>query len=239
MRAAPLTGRPDPAPDRAAAPRRPVRRPGLPRAARVARVARVAAWTVIVVSVCVFALAALTPLWFGLHDQRLLVVTSGSMAPFLEAGDAVVIQAITDPSRLRVGQVATFWPPGGDRLVTHRIVDLHSLPLMSPDPVTGRMVPQTDPQTGIPVERAFIVTKGDANETIDPDATPLSRVRGVVLEVHPGWGRPLGWAHSPVGRWTLLAPPLILLAGMELAAVGAERRRRTPVREEIDALLLD
>ena len=220
-------------PGRAAAPRQPVRRPGLP------RVLRALAWTVILGSVGVFAVGALTPLWFGLHDQRLLVVTSGSMAPFLEAGDAVVIQAITDPSQLRVGQVATFWPPGGDRLVTHRIVDLHTLPLLTPDPTTGELVPQTNPETGVAIERPFIVTKGDANQTIDPDATPLSRVRGVVLEVHPGWGRALGWAHSPLGRWTLLAPPLVLLAGMELAAVAAERRRRAPVREEIDALLLD
>ncbi|MBX9246324.1 signal peptidase I [Actinotalea ferrariae] len=184
-------------------------------------------------------------MWFGVRDQRLLVVTSGSMAPAFQAGDAVVIQAIEDPSQLRVGQVATFWPPGGDRLVTHRIVDLRSLPVLTPDPVTGEMEPRLDAATGEPVLRPYIVTKGDANATVDPDATPLSRVRGVVLAVHPGWGRALGWAHSAEGRWALLAPPLAILAALETAATVTERRRRPasaavrPAREELDAYLLD
>lgn len=222
------------------------RAPVRPRARgrRVAAVtARAVAWTVVVVCVGAFAASTLAPLWFQVRDQRLLLVTSGSMAPAFQAGDAVVIQAIEDPSELRVGQVATFWPPGGDRLVTHRIVDLRSLPVLVPDPETGDMVPRLDEATGAPLERPYIVTKGDANETPDPDATPLSRVRGVVLEVHPGWGRVLGWAHSPSGRWTLLAPPLLALAALELVAAAGERRRRPaprPGREEVlDAYLLD
>ncbi len=210
----------------------------------VPRALRGVAWTVVLACVGTFAVSTLAPLWFGLRDQRLLVVTSGSMAPAFQAGDAVVIQAIEDPSQLRVGQVATFWPPGGDRLVTHRIVDLVSLPVLAPDPVTGEMTPRLGAD-GEPLERPYIVTKGDANETADPDATPLSRVRGVVLEVHPGWGRALGWAHSPVGRWTLLAPPLAVLAALEVAATVVERRRRPApaprAREEeaLDAYLLD
>lgn len=227
-----------------------VRIVGTSRRRVLARAARVGAWTVITACLTAFAASTAVPLWFGAQGQRLLVVTSGSMAPLLQAGDAVVIQAITDPSRLQVGQVATFWPPGGDRLVTHRIVDLKMLPDVVADPVTGQMVPRLDAD-GLPVERPFILTKGDANATQDPNATPLSRVRGVVLAAHAGWGRVIGWAHSPLGRLEMIGPPLVLLALLELVDAVGERRRggggqgggssgSTSARDgRLDAILLD
>ena len=61
------------------------------------------------------------PLWYRLHGDRLLVVTSGSMEPQIHAGDAVVIRPLTAPE-LRVGQVVTFQAPLSDRYTTHRIV---------------------------------------------------------------------------------------------------------------------
>ena len=215
----------------AAAPRRP---------SRPVRVLRAAAWAVVVVCVGAFATSLVVPWSFGLQGQRLLLVTSGSMAPRFEAGDAVVIQTITDPSQLQVGQIASFWPPGGDRLVTHRIVDLRMLPDLVPDPATGEMVPRRDADGDV-VERPYIVTRGDANASDDPDATPLSRVRGTVVTSYSGWGRVLGWAHSPAGRWAMLTPPLALLAAMEIADTFAERRRRRPLaqpEDRLDALLL-
>ena len=54
-------------------------------------------------------------------------------------------------------------------------------------------------------------------------ALPISRVRGVVLDVYPHWGWALQWARSPIGRLTMLAPPLLALAAMELMAVMRER----------------
>ena len=67
-----------------------------------------------------YATSLAVPLWFQLHQQRILIVTSGSMAPKFEAGDAVVLRAISDESDLKVGQVISFWPTGSDELVTHR-----------------------------------------------------------------------------------------------------------------------
>ncbi len=221
------------------------RRPARPGAARVARrLARAGAWLVIVAGVGAFAASIAVPAWFGLQDQRLLIVTSGSMSPFVEAGDAVVLQAIDDASQLRVGQVATFWPPGGAHLVTHRIVDLKMYAAMEPDPTTGGMVPQRD-AAGEVIERPFILTKGDANATNDPDATPLSRVRGVVVGAHAHWGFVLNWASSATGRMTMLVPPLVLLAALEITDSLAERRRRPkprpvprPQEDGFDAYLL-
>jgi signal peptidase len=189
---------------------------------------QVGVWTVVVAGVGLFAASLTVPLWYQLHGQRLLIVTSGSMAPFVEAGDVAVLQQIDDPSQLRVGQVATFWPPGSKHLVTHRIVDLKMLPALIQAP-SGKMVPQLD-STGEPIMRPYIYTKGDANETRDPNATPLVRVRGVVVASHPGWGVWLGRAQSPAGRFTLLAPPLVLLALLEVLDAADERRRRAARR---------
>ncbi len=205
---------------------------------------RSSAWLLIGAGVLTFAASIAVPAWFGLHGQRLLIVTSGSMSPFVEAGDAVVLQAIDDPSQLRIGQVASFWPPGGTHLVTHRIVDLRMIPAMEPDPATGAMVPLHD-ASGSVVQRPFILTKGDANATNDPNATPLARVRGVVVGAHAGWGFALDWAGSARGRMVMLVPPLVLLAALELGDTVSERRRRPrarpapePQEDRFDAYLL-
>lgn len=207
---------------------RPVRqRPRPPRG----RFVRGILWSVVGLCVAVYASSLAVPLWFQLNQQRLLIVTSGSMAPYFDAGDAVVMLQISDPSQLRVGQVASFWPPGSELLVTHRIIELKMLPVLQQDEATGRMLPTLNPATGKPAERPYILTKGDANPKPDTNATPVSRVRGVVLEVHPSWGAVLGWAHSPNGRFAMLTPPLAILAAMEIAAVV--RSRRTPPKRPV------
>ncbi|WP_407344778.1 signal peptidase I [Pengzhenrongella phosphoraccumulans] len=189
------------------------------------RIAYGALWSIVGLCLVAYSGSLLVPLWYQLHHQRLLIVSSGSMSPYFDAGDAVVMRQINDPSELRVGQVASFWPPGSNTLVTHRITALKMLPLLEQDEATGRMVPKLDADSQ-PILRPYILTKGDANATPDPDATPLTRVRGVVLTVHPQWGAILDWANSPSGRFTLLTPPLAVLAGMEIAAVVALRRAK-------------
>lgn len=197
---------------------------------------RVLVWTAVVTCVGAFSASLAVPAWHGLHGQRLLIVTSGSMSPFVDAGDAAVLQSIDDPSQLQVGQVVTFWPPGSKHLVTHRIVDLQMLPVLEEGP-GGRMVPKLD-TAGEPITRPYVYTKGDANRTRDANATPLSLVQGVVVAAHPGWGRWLGWAQSPVGRLTMLAPPLVLLGALEVVESLAERRRR-PVRRDAGVEVTD
>jgi signal peptidase I len=202
-----------------------------------------ALWTVIVVGTLGYAASLAVPLWFQAHDEKLLVVTSGSMAPTFDAGDAVVMHAVHDASDLKEGQVVSFWPVGSSQLVTHRIVRLVTLPVMRVD-ATGKGIATTDPATGDARTNPYIITKGDANPTSDPDATPVTRVRGVVLEVHHGWGFVLDWAGSPLGRAVLLVPPLVALAVLELVAfqTGRRPRRRPPLRDaedrSIDAFLL-
>jgi len=225
---------------RAAPPPKPRRKR---RRTRSARIIPVVCWTIITVCVLAFAASLAVPLWFQLHDQRILLVTSGSMEPYFRAGDAVIVQRLDDPSQLRINQVVSFYPATSNQLVTHRIVGLKSLPVLDQNPETGRMEPRLD-ESGQPMMLEYIVTKGDANPDPDPNATPWTNVRGIVLRVEPGMGSVLGWAHSAEGRAAMLAPPLLLLALMEVVALLRERRapKPEPKKEEVhfdDALLLE
>ena len=194
------------------------------RESRTSRIIPAACWTIIVVCVTAFAASLAIPLWFQLNDQRLLLVTSGSMEPYFRSGDAVIVQRISDPSQLRINQVASFYPATSNQLVTHRIIDLKSFPVLQQNDESGRMEPLYD-ESGEPMMLQYIITKGDANEHPDPNATPWTNVRGIVLRVEPGWGAILNWAHSPQGRFVMLVPPLVLLAAMEIGGVIRERRR--------------
>ena len=217
-----------------------------PRAPWARRAVAALLWTVVALGVTGFVAATVVPLWFQARDQRLLIVTSGSMEPRFSAGDVVVLRAVGDASELRPGLVVTFQPIGSSELVTHRIVEVVRLPVMREVPGTdGRQAPVLD-AAGEPETRAYIRTQGDANAAPDPDATPIERVRGVLLSVHEGWGRALAWATSAAGRAMLLGPPLLALATLEVLSVLDDRRRRedrrrrqAPQDGKLDALLLE
>ncbi len=106
------------------------------------------------------------------------------------------------------------------------------------------MVPVLD-DDGNQILQPFIVTRGDANSAPDPNATPVSRVRGVVVGWHHDWGTVLGWAGSAQGRAVMLVPPLVALGLLELLSVLDERRRRARAARRpaegrsFDAILLD
>ncbi len=160
--------------------------------------------------VAVIVASYAVPLWYQVQGKRLLVVTSGSMEPAIGVGDAVVIQQVSDASQLRVGQVITFYPLRSRTLVTHRIVGTARIQRVDDD---GNAILGPD---GKPLTDPWVKTKGDANDDADPNITPATSVRGIVREVHPGWGVPLAWAHSPLGRMVLFIPPLLVLIVLEL-----------------------
>ncbi len=175
--------------------------------------------------VALILLSYAVPLWYQLHGDRLLVVTSGSMAPEIQAGDAVVIRPVTSASQLRVDQIVTYYPVGSAQLVTHRIVALTTV--VRRDDRDNAILDQF----GNPVQDPYIKTKGDANDVSDPNLTPATQVRGIVREIHPAWGFGLGWAHSPLGRLLLFGPPLLMLLGAELLShlpTHLKRRATTP-----------
>ena len=178
-----------------------------------------------VMFVLAIAAAYAVPLWYQVHNERILVVTSGSMAPAFNAGDAIIVREVQDASELRVGQVVTFTYTneytGDARLETHRIVDFVSLP-ETYDNGTVKL----DPTTGLPRMIKYIQTKGDGNPTVDAQRTEVTKIRGIVRSVKRGWGFWLGWAEAPAGRLLLFAPPLLMLLLAELWSWRSERTVR-------------
>ncbi|WP_318241551.1 signal peptidase I [Cellulomonas avistercoris] len=225
---------PEPFVDRRA-PRPAVRR----RAPRWRRVTSTALWTVVVVGVLAYLTSLAVPLWFQAQGERLLIVTSGSMAPQFVAGDVVVLRSVSDASELKPDLVVAFQPVGSPHLVTHRIVSLHLLPAMEEvRDGSGRMEPILD-EAGEPILQPYIRTQGDANASPDANATPVERVRGVLLQVHHGWGSVLAWATSAQGRAVMLVPPLLALATLEVLSVLEGRRRAAPVRRPAEDRRVD
>ena len=132
----------------------------------------------------------------------------------------MVIQTLSAPE-LRVGQVITFQAPLSARYTTHRIVAIVQRYLVA---TPG---PSDHPQY-------FVQTQGDHNRTPDPDLTPIGSIRGIVVDVLPGWGHFLLWCQGPEGRLALFGPPLLLVLAAELASW--RRVRRPTAREASSAL---
>jgi signal peptidase len=163
-------------------------------------------------------------LWYQAHDERIIMITSGSMGSSFHDGDAVVVNQVVDPSQLRVGQVVTFTydneRTGDASLLTHRIIGFVSLPETTPD---GR--PKIDPATGTGRLIRYIRTRADGTQRADAQLTEITKIRGVVLEVKHNWGLWLAWARSPAGKLALFVPPLALL----MLAESRTWRRARPV----------
>jgi signal peptidase len=138
----------------------------------------------------------------SLLGYRLMVVTGPSMTPSFGPGDAVVIRP-TGATGVEVGDVITYRTPGAEGLTTHRVVDIRQS------------------EGGV-----WFETKGDANESPDPNLTSADNVYGRELMALNGMGRPLLFAVSPLGKLAMLGFPVSYLIAQEAAIVIAIRRRR-------------
>jgi signal peptidase len=124
--------------------------------------------------------------WFTLTDQQVLIVTSGSMAPVFNAGDAVIVHRPT-AANLVAGTIISFHAPASmNRLTTHRIMVVYSW-----------------------ADGVFLQTKGDHNKVPDPDLTPVGNVTGVMAGAVPFVGRWLAFYSSANGKLTVLGLPLL------------------------------
>lgn len=106
--------------------------------------------TALLVGACVLAGLMVLPTLFGYERY---VIVSGSMEPGIPVG-SVVYDEVVPVDDIKVGDVITFVPPpefGVDDPVTHRVVQATVI----------------DKAGSNPGDRLFL-TKGDANEDVDP-----------------------------------------------------------------------
>jgi signal peptidase len=127
---------------------------------------------------------------------RTFAVLSGSMEPNIHTGDAVVDKPIR-PLEARVGDVVTFKDPGrGGELVTHRLRSIR------PNGATVAMI-----------------TKGDANTTVERWNVPVNGSVGRVTYRLPHVGRAMAVIRGRYGRLLLIALPALLLGVYELTRI--------------------
>lgn len=135
---------------------------------------------------------------------RLVVITSGSMAPAIATGDAVILLD-TPAEEIGPGEVIAYHGYGRDGLVTHRVI--------SRQDVDGEL---------------HFRTRGDANPQPDADLAPAAGMVGEVALVLPA----AGWLLLALTSWWAqlgLAGAAAVVAAVEardlLVRHGAARRR--------------
>ena len=146
--------------------------------------------------VLVFALVLTLP---ALTGHRSMTVLTGSMEPTLETG-SVVVDEVIHPTEARIGDIVTFTDPANrGRLITHRLQ-------------SARVEGNT----------AHMVTKGDANDTVEKWDVPVDGEIGRVIYHVPK----LGYVRALVGTrqgYVVLMVALLLLGGWVLMDVWRPR----------------
>ena len=141
--------------------------------------------------------AFMVPQLFGIKPYA---VMTGSMEPNFPVGCLVYVQDV-DPGELKVDDVITFdrtVPGQGSSIITHRIAQIN------------------------PTDREFI-TKGDANESNDPQHVSYDSVIGKVVFGVPLVGYLALSADSWDGKVAMIA---IIFGAMILCLVGVQIRRQ-------------
>jgi signal peptidase len=139
------------------------------------------------------------------------VVLSGSMEPYMSAGDVVIVESVR-PRNLRVGDVITF-ERGGDVPTTHRVIE------------------RIQDENGLGLR-----TMGDANEDPDAGVVRPAEVIGRVAFVIPVIGFVITFANTTVGMVAFIVIPVALLVITEAWRLLDARRERDAVAAPIPAI---
>jgi signal peptidase len=121
-------------------------------------------------------------------------VQSGSMEPAIQTGSVVFVKTIP-PEDVSEGDVITYEDDGG-ALITHRVIEKHT---------AGSSL--------------RFETKGDANESPDPEPVYRSEYVGTVLFSIPFIGYVVAFGNTQLGYVTLVLVPVLLLIFSELWAL--------------------
>ncbi|MEM9652317.1 MAG: signal peptidase I [Actinomycetota bacterium] len=142
---------------------------------------------------------------------QLVVLTTSSMTPAAPAGSLLIVSSRA-PAEIKVDDMIVM-RRNASTLVTHRVIELRT--------ASQLRTPAGSPQI-------FATTKGDANETPDPDQYRLEDDQRVVRFVIPM----AGWLVLPIIDRTL--PILGLAAVTALALLAWWRRSGRSGRQESD-----
>ena len=158
--------------------------------------------------ILLFVIALCAPLTLPrLFGYEIFHVVSGSMEPAIPIGSAVYAKAV-DPLTLAPGDIIVYLDK--DSPVTHRVAE-------------NRKIAHE------------LVTKGDANESVDFAPVPYEAVVGRVERHFPMLGRAMALLASPVGKAYLLCFALcgamFNILGVRIRERRRELRRAAPAAE--------
>ena len=150
-----------------------------------------------IVVIGLLAAVVLPPLVGG----RTLVIISGSMEPTIHIGAAAVLRSVPS-SELHVGDVIAYTPASAGAI-----------------PIVHRIAAITE-QNG---QRTF-TTKGDANQTADVNTLTLPAKAWTVSYNIPVAGYVVNFASRPIGIFTFIFIPVVVLAALKLVEWRKSRR---------------
>jgi signal peptidase len=143
------------------------------------------------------AVGALTIYTENADGIRLVSLTTGSMAPFIPPGTAVITQKTGIYHENDIITYQEINPSSGNRL---------------PSTITHRIIKKVDAKEGY-----VYITKGDANKIPDPVIVKSDQIMGKVIYKIPYLGYLIKYMQSPPGFIALIVFPAFLLVYNELS----------------------
>ena len=126
------------------------------------------------ISVILLMIPLTLPKVFGI---KIYGVLTGSMTPAYSIGGVVYVKE-ENPENIQVGDVITYgMGSGSDYVMTHRVVE---------------------------VQKEHFITKGDANDAVDPEPVRKDRLIGKVIYFLPGMAKIAEGVNSPNGKYILI-----------------------------------
>lgn len=136
----------------------------------------------------VLVLAALAVIGLPMAtDYQWRTVVTGSMRPAIEPGDVILAAPLTEAAQ--VGDVVVFADPSGDRDIVHRISGFD--------------------------DDGMVITKGDANNGVDPWALAPEELTGSVVFQVPKVGFLVEAMDSKTGIVLFLVVPALAIIAVE------------------------
>lgn len=177
---------------------------------KINKVLNYALIAILVIAVGVIILVTFNPT----NKFQLLRVMSGSMEPAIKVGSLVFVKKV-DPVSLKENDVLNYVNPKEDKItVTHRIVKIEEK--------DGQKV---------------FTTKGDANNSADPDPVFQNQVRGRISFSIPFLGFLSDWLKKPKGLILLVIIPAILVIIGEMANIKKTIEENARKKFERDLLI--
>ena len=137
-----------------------------------------------------------------MQSVQFMSVESGSMAPVIRKGDAVVVRPVADPKSLVAGDVISYRSPANQAMIiTHRII-------------------RTEPQWRL------LVTQGDNTKRADKPVS-MDNVVGKVDARIAYAGYLLDFLRKPIGLAIAVYLPAALIIGNELLRLARHYTRPT------------